>query len=407
MILQALYDYYQRKAADSESKIAPFGLEWKEIPFLIVIDKDGNFINLADTREGGGKIKQVKRYCVAKSKGRSGKNSWQTSNILWDHLGYVLGHPKDDQKKTPEQNLQDAEKQHSTFIKQLDQFIGRFPENNELAAVSSFYKNPSNLHLLKDHPNWEECIKIPGCNMSFQVTGELGIVAEHADLTTDIQTGDEEQCDIGRCLITGNKAVIATLHSGSTIPGGKAGAKIVGFQKGSGYDSYNKIQGLNAPVSVEAESAYTTALNTLLSKESRNKFKLCDTTYLFWAEKDDTALEKGISFFMSTPSKDDPDRNIQEVRSLLQSVDTGILNNDEDTGFYILGLAPNAARIAVRLWLAGTVKDISENMAQHFKDLEMIRGKKDSDYFSLFNLLSHTALEFKMDNVQPIWPVLF
>ena len=31
MILQALYEYYQRKAADPGSTIAPHGLEWKEI----------------------------------------------------------------------------------------------------------------------------------------------------------------------------------------------------------------------------------------------------------------------------------------------------------------------------------------------------------------------------------------
>ncbi len=42
MILQALYEYYQRKAADPGSTIAPHGLEWKEIPYLILIDKKGN-----------------------------------------------------------------------------------------------------------------------------------------------------------------------------------------------------------------------------------------------------------------------------------------------------------------------------------------------------------------------------
>ena len=37
MILQALYDYYERKAKLGE--IAPIGFEWKEIPFLIIILK--------------------------------------------------------------------------------------------------------------------------------------------------------------------------------------------------------------------------------------------------------------------------------------------------------------------------------------------------------------------------------
>ena len=44
MILQALYDYYQRKAVEPESSIAPRGLKWKEIPYLILIDRNGTII---------------------------------------------------------------------------------------------------------------------------------------------------------------------------------------------------------------------------------------------------------------------------------------------------------------------------------------------------------------------------
>ena len=86
MILQALYEYYQRKAADPGSTIAPHGLEWKEIPYLILIDKKGNFLELQDTTEGVGKQKRAKKYLVVKSKGRTGSNSWQTANVFWDHL---------------------------------------------------------------------------------------------------------------------------------------------------------------------------------------------------------------------------------------------------------------------------------------------------------------------------------
>ena len=41
MILQALKEYYDRKAADPASGIAPLGWEWKEIPFLFVITETG------------------------------------------------------------------------------------------------------------------------------------------------------------------------------------------------------------------------------------------------------------------------------------------------------------------------------------------------------------------------------
>ena len=41
MILKALYDYYHRSGDD----VAPFGLEYKEIGFIIVIDVE-NFCAL-------------------------------------------------------------------------------------------------------------------------------------------------------------------------------------------------------------------------------------------------------------------------------------------------------------------------------------------------------------------------
>ena len=64
MILQALKEYYDRKAADPASGIAPLGWEWKEIPFRVVIDANGSFNHLEDTREGEGNHKRAKRYLV-------------------------------------------------------------------------------------------------------------------------------------------------------------------------------------------------------------------------------------------------------------------------------------------------------------------------------------------------------
>ena len=50
MILQALKDYYDRKAADPESGIASLGWERKEIPYLIVLDRTGRLVTVEDTQ---------------------------------------------------------------------------------------------------------------------------------------------------------------------------------------------------------------------------------------------------------------------------------------------------------------------------------------------------------------------
>ncbi|MBF0113344.1 MAG: type I-C CRISPR-associated protein Cas8c/Csd1, partial [Desulfamplus sp.] len=119
MILQALHEYYLRRAADSDSGIAPEGMERKEIPFIIVIDNQGNFIDFQDTRDStedkGKKAKKVKSFLVPKSVGRPGKKGWQTAFLLWDHFGYVLAHPKSESDKDREM----AQNQNTTFVNKI------------------------------------------------------------------------------------------------------------------------------------------------------------------------------------------------------------------------------------------------------------------------------------------------
>ena len=403
MILQALYDYYQRKAADPESNIAPRGFERKQIPFIIVIDNEGNFINLEDTRSGEGKQKRAKSFLVIKTKSRTGSKASETANVFWDHWGYLLGQPKDETEKAKE----DAKKQNYSFVGQVKLFSEKYSENIQFKAVIKFYEQTENIRKLLEHENWKECYKIPGCNLSFRIAGELDIIAEHNDLHKEVDAADvhneEEQTQAaeGVCLITGEKLPIAILHSATSLPGGKSGGKIVGFQKNSGYDSYYKEQGLNAPISKKAEDAYTTSLNVLLERDSKNKFKFADMSVLFWAQQK-TDFENQFPSFFCAPPKDDPDQNIREVKALFESIYSGKLNTDGYTQFYILGLAPNAARISIRFWKTGKVTDFAINIAKHFEDMEIIRSKNDEkEYFSLFNLLSHVSFEFKVDNVPP------
>lgn len=400
MILQALYEYYQRKAADPESTIAPRGLEWKEIPYLILIDKKGTFLELQDTTEGIGKQKRAKKYLVVKSKGRTGSNSWQTANVFWDHFGYVLAQPKNTDDKGMPKALDDAAKQNKSFVQEVRRLAEMHPSNEDIQAVAGFYDNPENLQRIKTDPLWEECIKKDGTNISFKIAGQNTIVAENPDVTSSTEDCSEKDEPIGICLITGKKAPIAILNSAITIPGGKSGAKLVGFQKKSGYDSYYKEQGMNAPISKEAEAAYTTALNTLLGKDSYNKYHLHDTSVVFWSQKP-TKLEQCVSFMFAPPSKDNPDKNTEVIRDFLQSLSSGVLNDEDETPFYILGLAPNAARISIRFWRQGTVGEFASHIRQHFKDLEIIKSKNQRVYFSLFNLLTQVASLNKMENLPP------
>jgi CRISPR-associated protein Csd1 len=395
MILQALKEYYDRKVSDPESDIAPEGFERKPIPFLIVIDRNGKFINLEDTREKIGKKSIAKTFLVPRSKLRSGSLSYKTTFLLWDHAGYVLQHPNDEKAKN----------QHVTWLRSLKELPPELKNYEGVAAILKFYDS-GGANDVKSHPTWNECTKILSCNMAFKLAGEIlpipccqavqEYVKQALKSSSDINDENIKDKVIGRCLVTGEVGEIVRVHSDTRIS--KDSKKLIGFQKKSGFDSYGKKQGYNAPVCKSAEFAYTTGLNTLLKSNSR--MLVGDAVTVCWSEKN-SDLESQIADFFSEPPKDDPDRGVKAVKSLFRSLESGAFQAQRDNKFYVLGLAPNSARIAVRFWIVDTVEGMAVKIKQHFDDLRIVHGPKDKDIFSLFRLLVSTAAQGKADNISP------
>lgn len=401
MILQELYNYYERKAADPESDIAPVGFEWKELPFLIVINREGRVIRLEDTREKIGKKLVGKKFLLPRSVGRSGTKGWTTTFLLWDHYGYVLGHPKGDGEK--ERDM--AQKQLGTFIGKLQSLPESVKADEGVRAVLRFYEHEEYKKVFT-FDRWPDCASINGCNLSFRIEGETELILSR-EAVVEYQKSqalmpDEEETFEALCLISGKREIVQRIHDATPLLGGQSTGKLVGFQRNSGFDSYGKEQGANAPVSKYAHAAYTTALNTL-SKNETNKMFLGDSTMVFWSQKP-CELEQTFPLFFTEPPKDDPDKEVRAVKQLYESIASGKLSTENTNHFFVLGLAPNAARIAVRYWQTGTVKEFSEKIKQHFDDLHIVRSEKDDEYFSLLTLLSHTALDYKISNVPPNLP---
>ena len=90
MILQALNEYYRRKIDDPDpaKRLPAFGLEQKEIPFVLEITADGVLVQLRDTRELVGKKKVGRSFRVPQG---VKKTSGVAANLLWDSMEYVLG----------------------------------------------------------------------------------------------------------------------------------------------------------------------------------------------------------------------------------------------------------------------------------------------------------------------------
>ncbi len=395
MILKALYDYYRRCG-----NLPVLGMEEKEIGFLLVLNKEGKFIRFEDCRIDND---TAKSFLVRKHVSRT---SAVAPNYLYDSSGYVLGYSGKD-KSNDIACL-------SAFIRQIQQIHSKFPENIDLKAICSFYEQSHDdiLVQFQSDPLWMDitkCLTKKYSFFSFRIEGDIKIVAEKKDIL-DLNQEEPNKRIQGLCLITGGKGKLVETTTATMIPGSQATAKLVSFQVNSGYDSYGKSKGLNAPISHEAEFAYTTAMNTMLSKGSRNKCVFGNRTFLFWASNSgEASIQSETSLFnlmgFIDDKQDDPNARIDEVRRVFSAINNGRLITSVDDRFYILGLAPNAARISVVYWSDISIKEFTGKMLKHFEDMEIIDGRKDKKpYYGLRDMLSAITLGGKQSETTPNVP---
>lgn len=390
MILRALYDYYYRCG-----NLPAKGMELKEIGFLIVIDKKGNFLRFEDRRINK---KQAQKFLVKKHIGRT---SAIVANHLYDNSGYVFGYSEKG----------DYIPQYLTFKEKVKSIYESNPNNEDIKAVYKFYQQEQTdiLEQLRSDPLWPEIeknLKQKYSTFSFLIEGDTKIVAEKVELMDlDNNSADEGQI----CLVTGKRGKTVETTTTTMIPGSQATAKLVSFQIKSGYDSYGKYKGGNAPISEDAEFAYTTALNHLLESNSRNKFMVGTRTFVFWASKNDEAGQKAeesiFNMFGFSEQEDDPNRNIEQVRKVFTAIYSGEIKTTTDEMFYILGLAPNSARIAVVYWAEIPLRVFAGTICKHFDDMEVVDTRLEKKpYMSLRDILRTVTLGGKVSDATPNLP---
>ena len=392
MILNALYDYYHR-CGDLPQR----GMELKEIGFLIVIDKEGHFIRFEDRRKNN---KQAQKFLVKKHVGRT---SALVANHLYDNSAYVFGYS----------DKGDAKAQYQTFKDKVKCIFELNPNDTDIIAVNKFYQYEHNdiLMQMKEDPLWGEVernLNKKYSTFSFLLEGETKIIAEKLELL-DLDDDDSPSEKGQVCLVSGERGVPVETTTATMIPGSQATAKLVSFQTSSGYDSYGKSKGANAPISEGAEFAYTTALNHLLDSKSRNKFMVGSRTFLFWASKSDEAgkqAEESIfNMFGFSDQEDDPNKNIEQVRKVFTAIYSGEIKTTSEDKFYILGLAPNSARIAVVYWAEIPLKEFAGTICKHFEDMTVVDMRiEKKTYMSLRKILSTVTLGGKVSDATPNLP---
>lgn len=399
MILASLARYYRRLAAETDEmgnpKVPPYGFSEEKIGWILVLDKEGRLKTVVPNLTAD-KKPQPKLMSVPRPEKRT---SGIKPNFLWDKTAYALGVEANKNKaEAKEKPFTSSEKTFDAF-KQYHLDLLQNSDDEGLQALCCFLKNwlPENF-AAENLP-----AEMLDANIAFSFEKPTACIHKReAAQTIWANCLKSDEAEEGLCLISGDAAPIARLHPAikGVFGGQSSGGSIISFNK-EAFASFGKEQGANAPVSEQSAFAYTTALNYLLRRENNHCLTIGDASTVFWAEADDNATAQATEgFFAQVFTPPDDEQESAKVFNVLEQIGKGRPLQEiapelsPNTRFYILGLAPNAARISVRFWLDTTFGQLAENLAQHWQDLALEpRAWKTPP--SIFKLLLETAIKFK------------
>ena len=385
MILQALVKYYED--LERQEKLPKQGWCQAKVSYGINLSTDGDIKNilwLKEERQAG--KKQIWISQTMKVPAMLTRSSGVAANFLCDNSKYMLGIDKSGTGKRITECFEAAKEKH---LKLLENTSGEMSQ----AICAFFYKwNPEkakeNAAVLE---NWEEITD--GGNLIFCMDKKYAQDDKEIEQIWNVESKQSETDISGICLVTGEKTEISRIHRNiKGVPGAQSsGAALVSFNAPS-FESYGKEQSYNAPVGKYAEFAYTSALNYLLAQK-KYTFPLGDSIIVYWAEEAKTEYQDALLALLN-PVKD----NQREVHGFFEKLrkDEQIIIDDIELNpsqkFYILCLAPNAARLSVRFFYQSSFGNITKNLACHYERMKMIKPKwEEREYLGIEDMLKETV----------------
>lgn len=389
MIVQSLTQYYD--AMLKRGAISAPGWGPASISYAICLDLDGNVQRLVNTTcETVVGKKTVLRPQTMTLPAAVKRSSGIAANFLWDNSIYILGAGKDDgDNKKAQRNIkcfEAAAQLHHDILDGVDSPAAR--------AILKFFDKWKP----EDAPNAEALQDIfddvtKGANITFRVDGEFAY--EDEQIRAAWQHCQESGGDYAKmqCLVTGREDEIPNVHP--AIKGVRdaqsSGAALVSFNAPA-FCSYGHEQNMNAPIGKYAAFAYTTALNHLLADKNNVQY-IGDMTVVCWAEDADERYQAmGISALFGNAEAHG--QTADAVRAVLKNMARGLPSDDLEPShnFYVLGLAPNAARVSVRFFMQGTFGAFMKNINDHYERLEIVRpGWADDGLLTPWEMLRATV----------------
>jgi CRISPR-associated protein Csd1 len=408
-ILQALDRYYDRMAARGEAE-AP-GYSREKISFAIVLSGAGEPVDCIDLREATGKRLVPRLLEVPAAVKRTVGIS---PNRLWDKSAYVLGRTAGKGRRIADEHAA-FKALHSELLTGTSDVgltaLGRFLA---VWTPERFDEGPFSANMLDS-------------NIVFRLDGDPCYLHERQAsrklVSAPVSAAESSERTI--CLVTGRRAPAQRLHASiKGVEGAQSsGAALVSFNLDA-FASYNKEQGDNAPVSVDAAFRYGASLNRMLDRASRNRLPrpIGDATVIFWADaagasEAAAAAAEDVFSALINPSagEADPEKlgddasEAAKARDFMNQVAAGrpLRNADQrltdGVRFHVLGLSPNAARLSVRFWLDGSFELFARRLSEHYADLAIEPAPWRASLPAVNRLLvKTTALQEKFDNIPPL-----
>ena len=390
-MLQALVERYETEC--KEGRLPRDGWEYRGVLFALVLSEAGDLLQVMplaqQTMRGKKQVNVPRRIIVPMGETRA---SGICPFFLCDNSSYFLGMDEKGKAKRTAECFAAAKKLH-------EEVLGGVQSEAARAVLAFFERWQGGKEMLHTHPALAPYAAeiSAGANLVFRVARtfvhEDPAVCEAWEKYLDASGSKEKR----RCLVTGAFAPIAVKHPAlKGITGAQAtGAMLVSFNANA-YESYGHDgqQGGNAPVSKKAAFAYGTALNALLADREHTKI-IGDTTMVYWAEEESEAAQDllcGMLFGDEDKMTDDL------LDAVLKKVQAGAAIDYEGVAisyanpFYILGLAPNAARLSVRFFLQGSFGNFLRNLALHMEQMKIVRPSWETrSNVPLWELLRETV----------------
>ena len=392
MILQALVQYYEDLLANG--KITRPGWTSAKVSWALELDENGQLMALhpLQQEEKRGKKTVLAPYQLQVPE-QVKRSSGVAANFLCDNSAYMLGI---DGKGKPERAMQCFAAAKELHLAILQNVPGQAAQ-----AVRNFFIN-WDPKAAEQNPALEQSLKelYKGGNLVFLIR------ENYVQDDPEIQEAWQRQCDKNtdapeiRCLVTGQKAPLARLHPAiKGVTGAQpSGASIVSFNADA-FCSYGHEQGGNAPVGSYAAFAYAQALNYLLADREHVQ-RVGDTTIVCWAAGGETAYQQvamDALFAMDAPVRESDVRNAVDKLVHGQRVEWQNVTLDPQRHFYVLGLAPNAARLSVRFFWQDTFTKLAKNVNAHYERLEITRPAYEKFDTLWPYTLARSAVRFSKD----------